>query len=171
MLLCHQEVCLFHDSYGCLIAVSKVEASGLGPSTRPTSVPSRNMINLGVPWISYRSASSGSTAILTPKTLSIDFTIAATLLKDRLDYLAVCAAVGHELNRDWSLSFKTSFANVSLVVLCIQSPGPRLRGAGLGAASVVFFMEPPSNRTSVVLANESASHGGDGFVSCLSYPR
>ncbi|MFY9643751.1 MAG: hypothetical protein WAK29_01150, partial [Terriglobales bacterium] len=31
------------------------------------------------------------------------------LLKDRLDYLAVCAAVGHELNRDWSLSLQDQF--------------------------------------------------------------
>jgi hypothetical protein len=42
----------FHDSYGCFTKPRRVDASGLGPSSRPTIAPFRNMISVGVPWTS-----------------------------------------------------------------------------------------------------------------------
>src|ERR1019366_4836522 len=68
----------FHDSYGCLTRVRMFDTSGLGPSSRPTTAPFRNMIRVGVPWISERSASSRSTAMLTLKIFCVNSTISAT---------------------------------------------------------------------------------------------
>lgn len=39
----------FHDSKGCVITFRTLDTVGCGPSTRPTSLPCRNMIKVGVP--------------------------------------------------------------------------------------------------------------------------